>query len=201
MENRWKRLYSAAVLAAVCAFAVAAFLFLYQSDNKYTANGPRGENGVLVLDEQTLHEYPVVFLTEGWEYYGGRLLSPEDFDFGDSSLTSDAYDPKDAAPTPDAYIFIGQYGGFDAGDRTASPHGSASYRLTIKLPEKTGHYLLELPEIFSAYRAYVNGALVQTMGDPDPAAYRHETANRTVEISAPSGQVELLIAVSDFSHI
>ena len=188
MFRGWKRLYTAVTLCAVCAFAAFAFLFLYENDNKYTADGARGENGVLVLDEQALHEYPVLFLTEGWEYYGGRLLSPEDF--GNAAT----------APSPDAYIFIGQYGGFDAGDINASPHGSASYRLIIKLPEQPGQYLLELPEIFSAYHAYVNGSLVQTMGNPDPAYYRPETGNRTVKIES-TGQVELLIAVSDFSHI
>ena len=108
MKQRSKKAYTAAVLAAVCAFSVSAFLFLYENDNKYTSEGPRGENGILILDEQALHEHPVVFLTEGWEYYGGRLLSPEDF--------------EKSPPIPDAIIFIGQYGGFDAGVVSASPH-------------------------------------------------------------------------------
>ena len=185
-KRKWTKLYEAAALCAVCALAVSAFLFLYEYDNKYTADCPPGNSGVLVLENNALSRYPVVFLTEGLEYYDGRLLTPQDF--------------TGAAQTPDAYIYIGQYGGFDAGDITASPHGSASYRLTIELPELPGQYLLELPEIFSAYRAYVNGKLVQTMGDPDPASYRPETGNRTVNIEA-GGQAELLIAVSDFSHI
>lgn len=184
-KQKWTKGYHLILLGAVCALAIFACLFLYQHDNKYTAPSGKGANGVLLLDEQTLEEHPVVFLVEGWEYYSGRLLQPEDFNS----------DP----PTPDAYIFIGQYGGFDAGDRSAPPHGSASYRLRVQLPEEPGMYLLELPEIFSAYRAYVNGTLVQTMGEPDPAGYFPETGNRTVKIEA-AGQIDILLAVSDFSH-
>ena len=185
-KKKWTKGYHLILLGAVCALAVFACLLLYQHDNKYTAAGAKGANGVLTLDEQTLTEHPVVFLVEGWEYYDGRLLQPGDFE-GNS-------------PVPDAYIFIGQYGGFDAGGRSASPHGSASYRLTVRLPDGPGTYLLELPEIFSAYRAYVNGTLVQTMGNPEPAGYVPETGNRTVKIEA-AGQIEILIAVSDFSHL
>jgi len=171
--------------AAVCVLTVFVCLLLYQYDNKYTSPGPKGAGGALVLDEAALARHPALFLTDGWEYYGGKLLSPEDIIGG---------------VKPDKYIYIGQYGGFDAGDLSASPHGSASYRLTVQIPINPRSYMLELPEIFSAYRAYVNGKLVQTMGDPDPGSYRPATGNRTVQIEA-GGKIEILIAVSDFSHI
>jgi len=167
--NKWLTRYRFITLAAVFLLAVFACLLLYQYDNKYTSPGPKGANGILVLSEQDMEQHPVLFLTEGWAYYGGRLLTPADFV---------------GAPTPDEYIFIGQYGGFDAGDLSAPPHGSATYRLTITVPDELASYLLELPEIFSAYRAYGNGKLVQTMGDPDPASYRPKTGNRTVNIDA-----------------
>ena len=185
-KTKWTMRGNLILPGAVCALAVFACLLLYQYDNKYTKPGPRGTNGVLILDEGDMERNPVLFLVEGWEYYGGRLLSPEDF--------------VDTPPRPDAYIFIGQYGGFDAGDVSKSPHGSASYRLTIRIPDRPKAYLLELPEIFSAYRAYVNGKLVQTMGEPEPAGYIPRTGNRTVTIEA-GGRIEIIIAVSDFSHL
>lgn len=185
-KNNWERAYLLLKPAVLLALAVFVCFFLYQYDNKYTAPGPKGAKGVLVLDEAALERYPVLFLTEGWEYYGGQLLNPEDF------VTS--------APLPDEYIYIGQYGGFEAGDLSASPHGSASYRLTIQVPNELRSYLLELPEIFSAYRAYVNGNLVQAMGDPDPGSYRPATGNSRIKITA-AGQIDILISVSDFSHI
>jgi hypothetical protein len=184
--KKWTNLYSLATLGAVCALAVFVCIFLYQYDNKYTASGPKGANGLLILNEQDMEEHPVIFLVEGWAYYGGRLMSPEDI--------------KSGTHAPDAYIFIGQYGGFDANDMSAPPHGSASYLLTIQIPDEPKTYLLELPEIFSAYRAYINGKLAQTMGEPAPSGYFPETGNCTIKIEAGE-KIEILIAVSDFSHL
>lgn len=174
------------LLAAVCAVTVFASLGLYQYDNKYTVSGPRASHGVLQIEEQSLTEYPVMMLVDDWEYYGGRLLTPEDF--------------ADGVLSPDEYIYIGYYGGFEAGNPDASPHGSATYRLVVELPDEPRAYTLELPEIFSAYRAYINGNLVASLGDPDPESYRPETLNRTVSFEA-GGNIEIIIAVSDFSHL
>lgn len=172
--------------ALLCALTVLSCAALYRFDNKYTSGGPQALNGVLLLDGQSLSRYPVLFLVHGWEFYNGRLLAPEDF--------------GESPPVPDKYIYIGQYGGFEAGDISAQPHGSASYRLNIIVPEETRTYMLELPEIFSAYRVYVNGREAAGMGEPGPSAYRPETGNRTVSFEA-AGRIELLVAVTDYSHI
>lgn len=174
----------AAVL--VCTLAFSLWVTLYHYDNKYTAGGPQAQNGWLTLDEQSIETDPVVFLVDGWEYYSDILLTPADF--------------TDQAPVPSQYIFIGRFGGFERTNQTGSPHGSASYRLRIALPQETRTYALELPEIFSAYRLYVNGRLAVSMGEPDPANYRPQTGNRVVNIEA-GGSVELLLAVSDYSHL
>ena len=172
------------LLTAVCVLAVLMFLLAYQYDNKYTVRQPQAVQGVLTLSNETLAAYPVLFLVSGWEYHGGELLSPEDF----------------AKPLPPEYIFLGQYGSFASAERGASPHGSATYRLNIIIPSEPREYLLELPEIFSAYRLYINGKEAMQMGDPDHATYRPETGNRTVTFEA-SERIEIILAVSDFSHL
>ncbi|MDR0491655.1 MAG: GHKL domain-containing protein [Oscillospiraceae bacterium] len=164
--------------------AVALFLFLYSNDNKYAVSQPRAVGGLLTLDGDMLDTYPVLFLISGWEFYNGALLSPQDF----------------KSSVPCEYVYIGQYGNFAAGNKNAPPHGSATYRLNIIVPEQPREYMLELPEIFSAYRAYINGKEVMQMGDPDPAAYRADTGNRTVTFTA-GGNIEIIIAVSDFSYL
>lgn len=165
--------------------AAAVFLTVYQYDNKYTTAGPKARDGILTLDREALAQHPVLFLVDGWEYYANRLLAPADF--------------RGTPPAPDQYLFIGRFGGFEAWNG-GSPHGSASYRLTIRLPEQTDTYLLELPEIFSAYRLYINGEQVMQMGEPERGGYRAETGNRTVSMEA-GGSIELLFAVSDYSHL
>lgn len=177
---------SALVLVIICAASVLGMLLLYVFDNKYTAQMPQGQQGILCIDNEENSDNSVFFLIEGWEYYAGKLLTPKDFVAGTIK--------------PDAYIYIGQYGGFEANHFSSSPHGSASYRLRVILPPAKGPYLLEIPEIFSAYRLYINGEEAAAMGDPDPASYKAQTGNRTISISK-TGKIEILVAVSDFSHL
>jgi hypothetical protein len=113
-------------------------------------------------------------------------LHPEDF----------SHNP----PVPDQFIYIGQYGGFEAGDPLVEPHGSASYRMTINIPEAKRDYLFYLPEIYSAYTLYINATEKYTMGNPDPAYYTPKTGERVVAVEAGES-IEILIAVSDFSYI
>ncbi|MCL2047729.1 MAG: GHKL domain-containing protein [Defluviitaleaceae bacterium] len=177
------------LLVVVCAVAASVFYLMYKYDNAYTAFTPTAENGVIFVGEQTLAENPIIWLINGWEYYGGRLLAPDDF-----------IDPTLDTPTPDGIIYIGQFGGFEAGDPSASPHGSASYRLRVNLPDTKRTYAFYIPEIYSAYKLYINGALVLQMGEPDPQGYRPATGRRIVSAEA-SGGAEILLAVSDFSHM
>ncbi|MCL2125816.1 MAG: ATP-binding protein [Oscillospiraceae bacterium] len=169
----------------VCALAILACLLAYRYDNKYTAAGPRATKGLLCLDERALEQYPAIMLVDGWEIYNGKLLSPQDFD--------------NNAINPDEYIYIGQYGGFDFGNVDTPPHGSATYRLNIEIPNNQRTYMLELPEIFSAYRLYVNGMEKASLGEPSPQSYRPAVGNRTISFEA-SNNIDIVFNVSDFTH-
>lgn len=174
------------ILAAVILFS---FLmgWLYRNDNKYTHKGTQAISGMLILDEKTLEEEKIFYLTLGWQFYPGVLLSPDDFAGG---------------KVPDAYmqyITIGRQNNFDLGRRKLLTGGSASYRLLIALPEGNQAYTLILPEIYSAYRLYVNGTNMLSMGVPVREGFNEKIARRTVTFSA-SGQAEILIAVSNRSH-
>lgn len=173
------------IMAGTVVLALILFLLCNRYDNKYTRHGVQPSNGVLILDEQTLSREPIMLLIGGWEIYRDRLLSPDDF--------------TENHPRPDEYVFIGQYGGFEAGDKSNSPHGSATYRLNIFLPQQEARYMLELPEIFSAYKLYINGKLESQFGEPEPQIYRAETGNPSIAFKA-AGHVEIIVAVSDFSH-
>lgn len=180
---------SAALLLIICLVSAAFFSLLNQWDNKYTAKGPQPQNGLLTLEESALAEYPVLFLVSDWEIYRDRLLTPEDF--------------KENPPLPDELVFIGQYGGLEGrvkeGISARSPHGSATYRLNIVLPVEIRNYTLELPEIYSTYRLYINGVLMKEMGNPDVDGYFAETGTSSVTVQA-SEHMEILIAVSDYGH-
>ena len=72
------------------------------------------------------------------------------------------------------------------------------YALTLDLPETPAQYGLELPEIYSAYRLYLNGNLELQVGEPDLKHYQPRTQNRMVTFTG-SGLTTILLAVRDDS--
>ncbi|MEM1484526.1 hypothetical protein V6615_06550 [Oscillospiraceae bacterium PP1C4] len=170
-------------LLLTVALSSALFLSLYHFDNKYTKAAPQAVNGVLYVMEADWANTPVRFLREGWRYYANRLLTPE-------TLQQEDY----------RYLSLGEQTNFAMGDSLRSPHGSASYALTLNLPQTEHTYAIDLPEIYSAYRFYVNDKLKLQMGEPNLEKYRDQTQNRVVTFEA-SGGVTLLLTVSDQSWI
>ncbi len=168
------------------ALAAALFFTLYQYDNKYTRPGIQAADGLFVLSEQDLAETPLRFLWHGWAFYPDVLLSPEDFQRGNPARYME-------------YLSIGQKVHFNSPANPKSAHGSGTYALRLRLPKETAIYALELPEVFSAYRLYLNGKMILQMGNPEIENYKPVTQNRTVTFNA-SGDVLLLVAVSDYSH-
>lgn len=171
------------LLLALCLLTAVFCGLLYRYDNKYTAPGPGAAYGNMDLRGDVLETRGLVWLVDGWAFYGGETLTPGDFQNG--------------APVPDRYVFAGQLGGFESVD--GAPHGSASYRLTLALPEEARTYALYLPEVFSACRLYVDGVELLALGRTGPEGYRAETAEKVVYFQG-AGQAELLLAVSDYSN-
>lgn len=178
--RRWKLPVWAGCIAVVV-LASCCFLLLYQKDNKYTAPGKQAENGVLTLDEDELSAHPIRFLWKDWEYYPDQLLTPAQLPAAQGKTT----------------LFIGTVNRF--GGNSGSPHGCGSYALVLNLPRQPREYTLSLPEIFSAYRFYVNGRPAAQCGRPEPDHYQDRTDRQLVTFRA-GGQITLLLAVSDYSH-
>ncbi|MEA4853237.1 MAG: ATP-binding protein [Christensenella sp.] len=180
-----KKLWVSPLVFTLTVLLACAALFgsLTIWDNKYSQTASRPENGVLSITEQSLQETPVRYLVYGWELYPGQLLTSDELLGAQSEET-----------------FIGQYGGMEMDDLSLFPHGSATYRLTLLLPEEETEYAISLPEIFSAYRLYLNGNLVAQSGNPDPSEYESGIQNRIVSFRG-SGKTEMVIAVTDESGL
>lgn len=173
------------VLLLTTALSCALFLALYHFDNKYTKAAPQAINGALYVSETDWTETPIRYLRDGWRYYPDRLLTPE-------TLTQQGDDYR--------YLSIGEEPNLGTGDSRRSPHGSASYALTLYLPETEHTYAIELPEVYSSYRFYVNDKLKLQIGEPDPETYQDQTQCRVITFEA-SGKITLLLAVSDRSWV
>lgn len=182
MKHLWKQLF--AVFLVLLA-ASALCLSLNRFDNKYTHSSAQPLDGLLVLSQGDLENTPVHFLTHGWAFYPDVLLTPEDLAEG----ISDKYM---------VYTMIGERTHFGLNESN-DPHGCATYVLHLFLPDETASYALELPEIYSAYKLYINGELKLQTGNPELETYRPETQNR-ITVFDGSGKVTILLAVSDYSH-
>lgn len=187
MKNA-KKLFLLGVIPFII-LIVSLFMFrlLYCIDNKYTREGDQPICGVLSLSDQELKQQPLRSLIREWEFYPNVIFTPKTF----SERPADTYRQ---------YISIGQYGGMEAGNFLNSPHGCGTYRLTLQLPADTRSYALEIPEIYSAYRLYLDGELLLQSGDPDPESYKPAVNCRTVIFQA-DGSIRLLLAVTDYSWI
>lgn len=134
MKRSHKLLIGAALSCVlVVGLLVGLLRAAYLYDNKYTAGPPYGKGGVLVFTESDVQR-PLP-LIDGWlvSVNGGA----------------------------EQETFVGEYSNFSYISRSASPFGSAVYRLTLRCPgERT--LLLELPEIFTDYSLYINGEPVAT---------------------------------------
>lgn len=172
-------------LLLMVAISSALFLTLYHFDNKYTKAAPQAINGALYVSEMDWTDTPIRYLRDGWRYYPDRLLTPEAL-----RQQGDNYQ----------YLSIGEESNLAMGDFRRSPHGSASYALTLYLPETEHTYAIELPEIYSAYRFYVNDKLKLQIGEPDSDNYQDQIQCRVITFEA-SGKVTLLLAVSDRSWV
>ena len=125
-----ERRQSLLLLTVLFLMGAAAFTALFQLDNKYTSALPGG------LGYNVLHDAPEepAFLVDGWEYYPGELLGPEELA------------RREAAE----YIYIGQYPNFSY--HLGAPYGEATYRLKLENRGASTELSLYLPELLCAGR-------------------------------------------------
>ena len=77
MNNRLTQLGKRLLLLTITFFlTMGLFTAAYRFDNKYTTQSVQPINGILFY---TPEKTDPVYLINGWEYYQGRLLTPENF--------------------------------------------------------------------------------------------------------------------------
>ena len=165
--------------------ASAFFAATYFFDNRYTYESPQAENGLLVLDQAAIDENEIIFLTEGWAIYQDALLTPGNID----------------AHIPTQYIDIGEHHTMSFGDHDYPENGSVTYRMKIDVSGDKGEnlYSLQLPIIYTAYRLYVNGNLMLTVGNPDADDYQPQMYSTDISFMAED-EIDIIIAASDWIY-
>lgn len=181
-----------ALIILISIFAVnVVFSFTERYDNKYSADQPGSDGGVLRLDEPWMASHPITPLVQGWEW---RIAASSRSNSEGQTAGRLAF----AASLPRSKTFIGQHGSFAGADLKNSPYGLASYYLSLSTPEQSEPYLLLLPEVFSACEVRVNGQPVRTLGSIDSERYQPFIKN--ILVSIPAGEAELMITAANYTH-
>lgn len=164
---------------------MTAFFLMYRMNNEYMVDSEQPIQGILCLDDEKADK-KLHYLAREWQYFPGKLLTPQ------MLRENPGYYSR--------YISIGEYGGMELGDKKVSPYGCGTYRMLLVLPTKQQTWAIYLPEIFSAYRIYINGVLAGTVGNPDEKNYQDRIMNRVFTFRR-AGTVEIVIAVADKNHV
>lgn len=109
------------------------FCLLFYTDNKYQTPPPYGKSGVITLREKDLERQNPVFLIDGW------LLTDENVK---------------NQPT-----YIGEFSNLQRGDLSVSPHGQASYQLTLRYEGEPRIVSVDFPQLSFQYAIFLDEEL------------------------------------------
>ncbi len=122
-----------------------------------------------------------------WEFYWSELLTPQEINYRKT--------------TPDYIRVNSEWNGYNYHGRILGGDGYATYKVKILLP-KTGQYCIKLHQILSAYKVWINGKIVDSVGKvakTKEKAIPHVETNE-INFITESDTVDLVIQVSNFSH-
>lgn len=152
--------------------------------------------GVLDLSDTRPQDLEPTALIGEWELYWNQLLTPADLAAAD-------------APRPANVEVPIAWKKYTIEGRQLPPHGFATYRLRIELPESATDvtYGLQMRSVYSSYVLWINGEVaaeagtVGTTEQQSKPAFRNQLLPIVAKGGSQAGQsLELVIQVSNFDH-
>jgi len=148
------------------------------------APGPTAKGGVLDLRNLNLADKPVNLDGE-WAFFWKQLVPPDSL----STAGRPAY-----VPCPSLWTNLRLNG------QRLPAQGYATYSLTILLPAKRSRIGLEVPDVYCAYKLYVNGILQVQNGEPAARADEATPFWTTRTIALPPGEKDTLVLVMQIAN-
>lgn len=143
--------------------------------------------GALDLQKHDFTHGGPVDLDGEWEYYPGELVNPEDLVKKQAA--------KKIAPLPRSFNSY-----TDPALRLPAA-ASATYRLTLQLPDKLSMYVMRIPPPATASRVFVNSHLEIETGNVSERPAEVVAAGRMQYFQGPlAGKTEILIQVSNVKN-
>ena len=125
------------------------------------AAAPTAKNGLLDLSDQNFSEQGNISLDGDWAFYWNSLILPGKFD----------------GNTPTGYYALPS-GWMKYKTLSLPVHGVATYRLLVKTNTEAGLYSIFVPNVYTDYAFWVNGALLHACGSfaQERSVYLHPQA-------------------------
>ena len=146
---------------------------------------PSAVSGVLNLANHDLYRDGNVRLDGQWQFFWGTALMPAAFSKGR------APEPTGCYPVPKYWTTYKELG--------LSPEGNATYRLLIHVNGKNRPLSLLTPEIFTEYRLFINGELIDSHGTFARGRIRF-LSQRVYTFQNSGNTVEILLNIANHRH-
>lgn len=159
-----------------------------------SAKIPVAQKGVLDLRSWNFDRNGSINLNGEWEFYWEQLRTPMDF----NETATDIIAPR----LTGTIRLPGSWWGYPLKNKKLTPIGYATYRLEVLLPDKDRLMGLNLPQIYTAYKLWVNGRLVSSGGKVGKTLLTTtpQYIQRVVSCEPIKGRLELVIQVANFHH-
>lgn len=150
----------------------------------------QSEKAVLDLSALDFDRQEIVLLKGTAEFYWDQLLSPEDLQAPDSAKEY-------------------EYTGFPSlwTDSGYPAYGAATYRINVVLPGEDQDLTMEIPDVYTSYRLYINGVLFAQNGKPALTKERYTPEWKHIQkplqllpASALKDTLDIVLQVANYDH-
>ena len=150
----------------------------------YKSTQPVAQNGIIDLRKQSFTD--ALELSGQWNFYWHQLIDPQ----------------KHIPPKSELINFPFFWNNYKKNGKELPAFGYASYQLTILLPKNTKPLRVSMPDVYSAYRLFLNGKQVAENGavSTTPKKFVPYWGYRAFDIPIDTDTLNLLLQISNFAH-
>ncbi|MEG2173942.1 MAG: HAMP domain-containing sensor histidine kinase [Oscillospiraceae bacterium] len=146
-------------LMLLCGMFVLFFVMLFYCDNQYQLPPPYGKDGLIKIMENDLGDTPL-FLIDGWMLTDSRTAK---------------------LPT-----YIGEYSNLQRGNSSVSPHGSASYQITLRFNGNPTIVAIRFPRLSTDYSIFLDDRTIAHGYGDAQAVFTLKPGDQTLTVQTSS---------------
>ena len=151
---------------------------------KYNASLPVAINGQIDLTKQEFSE-PIA-LDGQWDFYWNSFINGTDT----------------TSHRPVLVDFPFKWNGYTLNGKELPPYGFATYKLIVVLPQKRGQLTIAMPDVYSAYKLFINGKLVSVNGQVSTSAegFIPQFMYHAVDVPENTDTLRIILQIANFVH-